>query len=68
MPEVNGYEATRIIREKEKCSGNRTPIIAMTAYAMDSDKRKCIESGMDGHISKPFNLEELNKVITRYIL
>ena len=68
MPEVNGYDATKIIREKEKCSGNRIPIIAMTAYAMDSDKRKCIESGMDDYISKPFNLEELNKVITKYIL
>ncbi|MBU3191884.1 PAS domain S-box protein [Clostridium bowmanii] len=67
MPELNGYETTKVIREKEKISGNRIPIIAMTAYALDSDKRECIENGMDSHISKPFNMEELNKVITKYI-
>jgi len=39
----------------------------MTAYAMDSDKKKCLENGMDDYISKPFNLEGLNKIITKYI-
>ncbi|MCB2289399.1 PAS domain S-box protein [Clostridium sp. CS001] len=67
MPEVNGYEATKTIREKEKNSGNHIPIVAMTAYAMDSDKKKCIESGMDDYISKPFNLKDLEKIIIKYI-
>jgi CheY-like chemotaxis protein len=68
MPQLNGYETTKIIRKIEGNIEKHTPIIAMTAYAMTMDKKKCIENGMDGHISKPFNLEELNKVITKYIL
>lgn len=54
MPNMNGYEATKIIREKEKSKGIHTPIIALTAYAMKSDKDMCIEAGMDAYISKPF--------------
>ncbi len=68
MPELNGYETTKVIREKEKLTGNCIPVIAMTAYAMESDKKACIESGMDDFISKPFNLEELSKIIKKYTL
>jgi CheY-like chemotaxis protein/anti-sigma regulatory factor (Ser/Thr protein kinase) len=54
MPLMNGYEATKMIRDIEKERGTHIPIIALTAYAMKSDKDMCIEAGMDDYISKPF--------------
>ena len=58
MPVMNGYEATRIIREMEKGKGIRTPIIALTAFAMKSDKDLCFDAGMDDYISKPFKRQQ----------
>jgi signal transduction histidine kinase/ActR/RegA family two-component response regulator len=58
MPVMNGYDATKIIRDYEKTIGRRTPIIALTAYAMKSDKDLCIEAGMDDYISKPFKRQQ----------
>jgi two-component system, sensor histidine kinase and response regulator len=55
MPEMGGLEATRIIREKEKGTGQHLPIIAMTAHAMQGDREQCIESGMDGYLAKPID-------------
>ena len=54
MPVMNGYEATTLIREMENEKGVRTPIIALTAYAMESDKDLCLAAGMDSYIAKPF--------------
>ena len=51
MPEMDGFEATRTIRESEKITGEHMPIIAMTAYAMQEDREKCLKSGMDGYLS-----------------
>jgi two-component system sensor histidine kinase/response regulator len=59
MPEMNGYEATAKIRDLELLSQNHIPIIAMTANAMTGDREKCLESGMDGYISKPIKSQEL---------
>ncbi|MBI5247905.1 MAG: response regulator, partial [Desulfomonile tiedjei] len=66
MPEMNGFETTRIIREKEKTSGGHIPIIAMTAHAMDGDRERCLNAGMDAYISKPVSSEELFSMIEKY--
>lgn len=63
MPVLNGYEATRVIRSLEAEKGIHTPIIALTAYAMKSDKDECIEAGMDDYISKPFKRQEFIDII-----
>ena len=67
MPEMDGFEATRLIREKEKESGSsHIPIIAMTAYAMKGDKERCFEAGMDGYVSKPISSELLKAEILKF--
>ncbi len=63
MPILNGLEATRLIRKSESVSGRHIPIIAMTAYAMKEDKKKCLEAGMDGYLSKPAKPEEINAIV-----
>jgi signal transduction histidine kinase/CheY-like chemotaxis protein len=67
MPVLNGYEATQRIREIEKERDSRTPIIALTAYAMKSDKDLCIEAGMDDYISKPFKRQQFLDAIARML-
>jgi PAS domain S-box-containing protein len=63
MPNMDGFDATRTIREREKLSGAHIPIIAMTAYAMKGDMEKCLEVGMDGYVSKPINVKELEQAL-----
>ncbi len=63
MPEMDGIQATSIIRRREEAVGKHVPIFAMTAYAMESDKEKCIAAGMDGYVSKPINTQELFQTI-----
>ena len=59
MPGMDGFEATGIIRAREKTSGTHIPIIAMTAHAMKGDEERCRAAGMDGYVSKPFQIEQL---------
>jgi len=66
MPEMNGYDATRAIRDLEKILKTRTPIIALTAHALRGDKEKCIQNGMDDYISKPLFYDDLQTIITKY--
>jgi CheY-like chemotaxis protein/HPt (histidine-containing phosphotransfer) domain-containing protein len=65
MPELDGFETTRHLHRTFEPS-QRPVIIAMTAFAMEGDKEKCIEAGMDDYISKPIIIEEIVNVITRY--
>ena len=63
MPEMDGVEATKVIRDKEKLTGSHIPIVAMTAHAMIGDKERCLAVGMDGYVSKPINVNQLSSVI-----
>lgn len=63
MPGINGIEATVQIRQREKESGRHTPIIAMTAHAMDGDRERCLAAGMDAYTSKPFRPDQLRSLI-----
>ena len=65
MPMMDGVIATRKIREREEGSGSRIPIIAMTAHATKDYEERCLESGMDGYLSKPANSQQLATAISR---
>lgn len=67
MPVMNGYEATRAIRQSECKTGKHIPIIAMTANAMESDRDQCLAAGMDDYISKPFQTEVLQVMLEKWI-
>jgi two-component system, OmpR family, response regulator len=66
MPLLDGLEATRIIREKESQLGGHTVIIAVTAFAADSDRERCLRAGMDDYISKPVDVEVLFSLMQKY--
>jgi len=67
MPEMDGLETIRLLREKEKASGCRQPVVAMTALVMRGDRERCIEAGMDGYLSKPIRPHELDEVLENYL-
>ncbi|MEW5804971.1 MAG: response regulator [bacterium] len=67
MPVLDGLEATRTIREKEKLTVQHIPIIAMTAHAMKGDRERCLDAGMDGYISKPVKMAELEQEMERIL-
>jgi CheY-like chemotaxis protein len=66
MPLMNGLEATRTIREREKISGGRTAIVALTAHDSDEDRHRCSEAGMDDYLSKPFLMRELSGMLEKW--
>jgi len=65
MPDMDGFEATSIIRARERFTGTRMPIVAVTAHAMASDRDKCLAAGMDAYVSKPIRKSELIETIAR---
>jgi two-component system, sensor histidine kinase and response regulator len=67
MPEMDGFEATAAIREKEKSSGKHVPIIAMTANALKGDQERCEAAGLDGYVSKPIRTKELFAAIEGFL-
>ena len=68
MPEMNGYEATRVIRALDRAYTQALPIIVMSANAYDEDVRDCLEAGMNAHVAKPFQPDELAAVLMAHII
>jgi signal transduction histidine kinase/ActR/RegA family two-component response regulator len=66
MPEMDGFQATAIIRAGERNTGNHLPIIAMTAHAMKGDRERCLAAGMDSYLAKPITAPELIKVLEKF--
>jgi signal transduction histidine kinase/CheY-like chemotaxis protein/HPt (histidine-containing phosphotransfer) domain-containing protein len=74
MPEMDGYRATRFIRERETAQqpedngrSSRVPIVALTAHALTGDREKCLSSGMDDYVPKPFGKEQLRAVLHKWV-
>ena len=67
MPEMNGIDATKTIRAIERSDAREIPIIAMTADAFSDDVKACLDSGMNAHVAKPLNMQELLRILQRYI-
>jgi len=68
MPEVDGLEATRLIRQREAGTGKHIPIVAITAYATKEDQDECLAAGADVYLPKPFSPERLSSAIERLLL
>jgi two-component system sensor histidine kinase/response regulator len=65
MPELDGFQVTAAIREKEKLAGGHIPVIAMTAHVLKGDQDRCLSAGMDGYVSKPIRTSELMAAIEK---
>ena len=67
MPELDGLETTLLVRQQEQSGPIRTPIVAMTAHAMDGDEERCLAAGMDAYVSKPIRIVEFMRTLERVV-
>ena len=67
MPVMDGFEATTILREREREGPGHTLVLAMTAHAMEGDRERCLAAGMDGYLSKPLQREALTREMARFL-
>ena len=68
MPEMDGFEAARQIRAREGPASRRTPIVAMTARVLQGDREQCLDAGMDDYLAKPFQPEDIDTIVDRWLL
>jgi two-component system sensor histidine kinase/response regulator len=66
MPEMDGIEATMVLREREKITGGHQPVVALTALVIKGDKERCLAAGMDGYLSKPIRQQDLDEILESY--
>jgi CheY-like chemotaxis protein len=67
MPDISGFETTKIIRDMDKALNRYTPIIAKTAFALVGDCEKCLEAGMDDYLGNPNVAEKLYAIVEKYM-
>jgi two-component system sensor histidine kinase/response regulator len=67
MPEMDGMEATRVLRERESKTGIHLTVVGVTAHAMAGDRERCLQAGMDGYLSKPIRPAELDELLDRLV-
>lgn len=67
MPVMDGYQATAAIRALEKEGARHLPIVAMTANAMEGDRQRCLDAGMDDYLAKPYTMSRLAQVLERWL-
>jgi CheY-like chemotaxis protein len=64
---MGGFEATIEIRRRETLCGNHTPIVALTASVVGDGRRRCLAVGMDDYLAKPFTLDQMRTVLTKWL-
>jgi two-component system, sensor histidine kinase and response regulator len=67
MPDMDGWEACRRIRDHERSTGQYTPVIACSAWTAEDNHQRCTEAGMDDYVSKPYSREDLAAVVGRWL-
>lgn len=67
LPQMDGYEITKVIRDNEKQTKEHVPIIALTANALENDREKCLNAGMDDYLAKPFTAQELYATMENFL-